>query len=215
MAAPQLQLPPDYYLTHFRDLLAVLQSRYQAVLLPQHQQLIDKFQQLPLTAQRLWVRLLNRKGLVFALKDVEYDEVPDQAAAVAALFQAELLAMPATDDDLADWLQRANNGQLLQLVELARAHVQPELPALKKSSTKPQLQHYICHYQLLNAELLKLLAAQHGELVALRAQTELQYLYFLYFGRFETSLTAFTLRDLGIMPGNGFKQEFQPRYTKL
>lgn len=213
MAAPQLQLPPDYYLTHFCDLLTVLHRRYHSVLLPQHLQLIEKFQQLPLTAQRLWVRLLNRKGLVFALKDVEYDEVPDQAAAVATLVQAGFLDQPSSADDLADWLQRANKEHLLALVTLAGAQCDPALPVLKKSSTKPQVQQYIEQHQLLTPASMKLWSAQHGELVALRAQTELQYLYFLYFGRFETSLTAFTLRDLGIMPGSGFKQEFQARYT--
>ncbi|RVU33492.1 DNA polymerase III subunit epsilon [Rheinheimera riviphila] len=213
MAASQLQLPPDYYLTHFRDLLAVLHSRYHSVLLPKHLQLIEKFQQLPLTAQRLWVRLLNRKGLVFALKDVEYDEVPDQAAAVAMLFHAGLLDRPSTAEDLADWLQRANKEHLLELVTLAGGELDPVLPVLKKASTKPQIQQYIEQHQLLTPGSIQLWSEQHGELVALRAQTELQYLYFLYFGRFETSLTAFTLRDLGILPGSGFKQEFQARYT--
>jgi len=213
MAAPQLQLPPDYYLTHFRDLLALLLSRYQGVLLPQHLQLIERFQQLPLTAQRLWVRLLNRKGLVFALKDVEYDEVPDQRAAVAMLLQAGLLAPPSTAEDLADWLQRANKEHLLALVDLAAPVVAMVRPALKKSSSKPQIQQYIEHYQLLTPTTIDLWSKQYGELVALRAQTELQYLYFLYFGRFETSLTAFTLRDLGIMPGSGFKQDYQARYS--
>lgn len=213
MAAPQLQLPPDYYLTHFCDLLAVLHSRYHSVLLPEHLQLIEKFQQLPLTAQRLWVRLLNRKGLVFALNDVEYDEVPDQATAVATLVQAGLLDKPSSADDLADWLQRANKDHLLALAALASGTTNPALPLLKKSSTKPQIQQYIEQYQLLTSVSIQLWSEQHGELVALRAQTELQYLYFLYFGRFETSLTAFTLRDLGIMPGSGFKQEFQARYT--
>lgn len=213
MAAPQLQLPPDYYLTHFRDLLAVLQSRYHSVLLPQHLDLIKVFNRLPLEAQRLWVRLLNRKGLVFALKDVEYDEVPDQAVAVATLVQAGLLDKPSSVDDLADWLQRANKDHLLALVALASGTANPALPQLKKSSTKPQVQQYIEQHQLLTPNAIQLWSEQHGELVALRAQTELQYLYFLYFGRFETSLTAFTLRDLGIMPGSGFKQEFQARYT--
>ncbi|MBU1435802.1 MAG: VRR-NUC domain-containing protein [Gammaproteobacteria bacterium] len=213
MTTPQLQLPPDYYLTHFRDLLAVLLSRYHGVLLPQHIQLIDTFNQLPLTAQRLWVRLLNRKGLVFALKDVEYDEVPDQAAAVVALRRAGLLDDPTTAEDLADFLQRANKDQLLLLIELARPQAANTLPAVKKTSTKPQLQQFISEYQLLSADTLQQLAKHSGELIALRAQTELQYGYFLYFGRFETSLTAFTLRDLGIMPGSGFKQEFQARYT--
>ncbi len=213
MTTPQLQLPPDYYLTHFRDLLAVLLSRYHSVLLPQHIQLIEKFNQLTLPAQRLWVRLLNRKGLVFALKDVEYDEVPDQAAAVAALRAAGLLASPTSAEDLAEWLQRANKDQLLLLIELAQQQTANALPTLKKTSTKPQLQQYIAEHQLLTAATLQQLAKHSGELVALRAQTELQYGYFLFFGRFETSLTAFTLRDLGILPGSGFKQEFQARYT--
>ena len=140
MAASQLQLPPDYYLTHFHDLLRVLQSRYDSVLLPQHIQLIEKFQQLPLTAQRLWVRLLNRKGLVFALQEIEYDEVPDQAVAVATLCQAGLLDAPSTAEDLADWLQRANKEHLLALVGLAPDIVNSERPLLKKTSTKPQIQ---------------------------------------------------------------------------
>ena len=88
-----------------------------------------------------------------------------------------------------------------------------DAPLLKKSSTKPQIQQYIEQHQLLTPENFEGFALQHGQWVALRAQTELQYLYFLYFGRFETSLTAFTLRDLGIMPSSGFKQEFQARYT--
>jgi DNA polymerase-3 subunit epsilon len=197
----KIQLAADYYLHHFAEFLQVILSRYQPVLQAVHQQFIADYQQLPMDAKRLWLRMLNRKGSVFALSDLEYAEITAMPAAVAQLLADGFVVQPTSEEDFTDWLQRANKDRLYRLLQHSAVEV-------KKSESRPHLQALVMEHQLLTAPLLN---AQEPYL-AIRRTAELQYLLFLFFGRFEQNLQAFTLRDLGVMATGGLKAEFQARF---
>lgn len=213
MPKPALLLPPDYYLSHFSELLTQLQNQSAELLLPQHQALLQRFYALSLPAKRLWVRMLNRKGLVFALADIMYDEVPDQAAAVAELRASQLVGDIEQQDEVADFLLRADKQQLWQLIQQVSQSgvVSAKIP--KKAAAKAGLLQFIS--QVPAAISLNTLINQSGAYICLKAQDELQYCYFLFFGRFETSLSAFTLRDLGLVAKPAFKSTFRARFASV
>jgi len=197
----KIQLAADYYLHHFAEFLQVILARYQPVLTPEHQQFIADYQQLPIDAKRLWLRMLNRKGSVFALSDLEYAEISAVAAAAASLLAHGFVSEPKTDEDLADWLNRANKERLSRFIQQQHHEV-------KKSLSRPELQQFILQHLLLEPQTLQALEPY----LALRRLAELQFLLFLFFGRFEQNLQAFTLRDLGVMATGGLKTEYQARY---
>ena len=68
-------LPTFYYHEHFLEMLDFVERHYGHVLLAPHAALIDEFRELPREAQCLYVRLVNRKGRVFATNRLRYPEL--------------------------------------------------------------------------------------------------------------------------------------------
>lgn len=203
MPAPVV-LPPDYYLQHFAEFLTRVEAQYAGLLGPVEQQFIGDYRALSPDARRLWLRMLSRKGTVFALADLQYAEISDQTAAATLLLQSGFAARPEQDADLTNWLLKANKQQLWDLLQLGLLQGQLEqLP--KKSADKATLQQAVTDAALLQPALL----AQSGDWLALRRTDALQYLLFLFFGRIETDLSAFTLRDLGVVATGGLRAETQ------
>lgn len=216
-----ITLAPDYYLSHFLDFLQDIRCRYAAILQPEHIEFMADFFQLPTDSQKLWLRMLNRKGHVFALSDLRYDEIIDIDSAVNALVAAQFVAEPNCPADWQDWLLRANKDRLWQLLQAAASpdagtdvlpSSQPTLDlkllGLKSSASKAALQQAVVELNLLSQEAL----LQLEPMIAMRRLDPLQYLLFLFFGRFEQNLQAFTLRDLGVIKTGGLKTSYQARY---
>lgn len=84
----RIELPPDYMRSHFAEFLQRVSKLYQPLFDAATTDWIASYHGLSVEAQRLWLRMLSRKGLVFALADLQYAEVMDQAAAVQALTTA-------------------------------------------------------------------------------------------------------------------------------
>ena len=80
--ASGVTLPEDYYLKNFRCVLTFVESRYQDLLTENEKGYIDAFQFLDEKAQRLYVRLMLRKGPLFRSDKLNYSEIEaiDQAA---------------------------------------------------------------------------------------------------------------------------------------
>ncbi|MDX1392531.1 MAG: DNA polymerase III subunit epsilon, partial [Rheinheimera sp.] len=210
MAGARGDLDSGYYLQHFHEVLQFVSTHYQHCLTAASQQFLQDFAALSTAAQQLLVRMLNRKGSVFADSELNYAEI----GAVAPLFN-ELCAAgfiaPLSDTELSDFWLRASKDTLWQLLQLAEANIGAGSGA-KKSHTKPQLLRIALQ---LEVEWLVLLAQLPQRYVVLRRQDTLNYLYFLYFGRIEANLSLFTLRDLGIRQSGQFKQQFKPRFSDL
>lgn len=199
MPAPVV-LPPDYYLQHFAEFLLRIEAQYAGLLGSAEWQLIAAYRALSPDAQRLWLRMLSRKGTVFTLTDLQYSEISDQRAATMQLLDSGFAARPAQQADLANWLLKANKQQLTDLLHVGLEQgLLTQLP--KKSADKATLQQAVTDADLLQPQWL----AQSGDWLALRQTEPLQYLLFLFFGRIETDLSAFTLRDLGVMATGGLR----------
>ena len=208
MTAPRKELDTGYYLQHFNELLQFTVQHYQAVLSAESTAFIDDFNGLSHSARQLLVRMLNRKGSVFADTELSYSEIGPTAPLLDELTQAGFVA-PLTTPDLADFWLRLTKDMLWQLLQLAQAELAEPLNA-KKSQTKPQLLGVALR---LPVNWLALIGQLPQRYVVLQRLDALSYIYFLYFGRIETTLAAFTLRDLGIRQTGQFKQQFKPRFT--
>lgn len=214
MAAPRTELDSGYYLQHFNELLQFVAAHYQGVLTADSRALLQDFTALSTAAQQLLVRMLNRKGSVFADTELSYSEIGPTAPVLDELTQAGFTA-PLTEADLADFWLRLSKDTLWQLLQLAKAELAEtglaDISSLKKSQTKPQL---LGAALKLPVNWLALIAQLPQRYVALQRQDALNYIYFLYFGRIEANLSLFTLRDLGIRQTGQFKQQFTPRFTQ-
>jgi len=208
MTDPRKELDSGYYLQHFNELLQFVAEYYQAVLTAESQSYLTDFRTLNLPAQQLLVRMLNRKGTVFADTELRYAEIGPVQPLLQQLQQAGFVT-PLTAADLPDFWLRLTKDTLWQLLQLAQAEL-PEAIAVKKSQTKPLLLGAALR---LPVDWLALIAKLPQQYVSLQRLDVLNYLYFLYFGRVEPNLSLFTLRDLGIRQTGQFKQQFKPRFT--
>ncbi|MGB5344879.1 MAG: exonuclease domain-containing protein [Woeseia sp.] len=199
--AQRQPLATYYYLDHFLELLAFVEQHYAHVLLEQHVELIDAFRQLPRDAQCLYVRLVNRKGRLFAIDKLRYPELQDVPGLVRILQEQGWIGCPevAHFQDLLRFLTKT---------ELFAA-LQPRYTGLARSLKKSELIAFASEH----ADPGLLLAAlRTGRLCVQQRHEEVRYLLFLYFGRIQDGLTQFTMRDLGLVRTNGMTDSYEPRF---
>ena len=204
------ELDARYYLQHFQELLQFVKTHYGACLTPSASTWLAEFEQLSMPAQQLLVRMLNRKGRVFADSELFYAEIGPVAPVLAELQHAGFIAA-VTEDALTDFWLRLTKDTLWQLLELAQPQLASPLD-VKKSHTKPVLLRAAL---ALPIDWLPLIAQLPQQYVVLQRLEAINYLYFLYFGRVEPNLSLFALRDLGLRQTGQFKQQFSPRFTNM
>ena len=204
------ELDARYYLQHFQELLQFVKTHYGPCLTPSASTWLADFEQLSMPAQQLLVRMLNRKGRVFADSELYYAEIGPVAPLLSELQQAGFIAALSAAE-LPDFWLRLTKETLWQLLQLAAPQLTSPLNA-KKSHSKPELLRAAL---ALPVDWLVLIAQLPQQYVALQRLDALHYLYFLYFGRVEPNLSLFALRDLGIRQTGQFKQQFSPRFTEL
>ncbi len=198
---PRRQLPTFYYHTHFLEVLDFVGAHYEHVLNAAHRGFIADYRRLPLGAQRLYVRLVNRKGRLFAASRLRYSEIDDLPGALEALRDGGFVRAPddAHFGDVLRFLTRAELAQALgtEFVGLSRS--------LKKADyVEFALEHCDPATFIRRLDTRRLFAQGRCDDVA--------YLLFLYFGRLPDGLSQFTMRDLGIVRTQGFMDEFEPRF---
>ena len=198
----QRPLSTYYYHEHFLELLAFVERHYAHVLLERHIRFLDEFRALPRPAQCLYVRLVNRKGRVFALRRLRYPELGDVDELVALLRERDFVGRPtpALFADLLGFLTRA---------EILDALI-PDFAGLGRSLAKPKL----VDFALEHADPARFLSrVATGRLCTQRRVEEVSYLLFLYFGRIQQGLARFTMRDLGLVRTNGSRERYEPRFN--
>ncbi len=203
MALPVL--PAKYYLTHFFEFLQFLETHYQSCFEAEHKAFLEDFLSLSEDAQCVYVRMINRKAQVFSAKEFsKYKEIEAPQVALQELkangfaeniveAEKELLFDYLTKPELRKWLKAAG-------VETPASIARDELSNLAMTS--------------IDVLMLSLLPTA-GDLVLPSRQEELQYLLFLYFGKIQSGLNLYTLRDLGIRQASNFRTEFRPRFESL
>ncbi len=92
-------LPDKYYLSHFFELIAHLESHYISVFEPQHVDFLKTFRILPEPAQCAYVRMVNRKGQIFSVASVsKYPEIREPRQALVELETYGFIS-PLNQDD--------------------------------------------------------------------------------------------------------------------
>lgn len=210
MAGPRQDLDTGYYLQHFNELLQFVAQHYASCLTTEARQFLQDFAALSEPAQQLLVRMLNRKGSVFADTELSYSEIGPPGPMLDELSCSGFISS-LNAEQLNDFWLRLTKDTLWQLLQLAQEQ-SGESFGVKKNQPKPELLRAALK---LNVDWLKLISKLPQRYVTLQRQHTLNYLYFLYFGRIEPNLSLFTLRDLGIRQSGQFKQQFKPRFTDL
>ena len=194
-------LPTFYYHEHFVEMLDFVDEHYAHVLLDRHIDFIDGFRALPRNAQCLYVRLVNRKGRVFARARVRYPELGDQLPLFEALQAGAWIAAPSVEhfEEVLEFLTRSE----------IYALTLPRFTGMSRSLKKAELVDFV-RGNVDAAEFMTNLDTDH--LLVQQRSDEVRYLLFLYFGRPRDSLSQFTMRDLGLVRTQSLNETYEPRF---
>ena len=195
-------LPTFYYHEHFMEMLDFVSRHYSHVLPKQHAELICQFRALPRPAQCLYVRLVNRKGRVFAANKLRYPELGDTRTVVRDL----------TDEGWAGAPQEQH--YLHVLSHLTKSEIssvlQPMYTGMSRSLKKDELVQFAREHCSASEFMARL---NTDRLLVQRRGDEIRYVLFLYFGRVQDGLSQFTMRDLGLVRTQDFSENYEPRYS--
>ena len=112
-----VELAPDYYHKNFLELTGYVCKQYWDLLSEQERSFAQRFHKLSPHAQKLYVRLISRKGPYFRSSKLAYPEIPSLEAAALELERARLLSMnPAIST--ASLLALLNKQEVLKLKEI-------------------------------------------------------------------------------------------------
>jgi DNA polymerase-3 subunit epsilon len=199
---PQRSLPTFYYHQHFLELLDFIDAHYRHVLSAEDVALNAAFRQLDVTPQRLYVRLVNRKGRLFARRRLRYPELGPLDDALAALRAGDWVGPPGPDlfEDVLAYLTKQ---------ELSAA-LSNWCPGLARSLRKADL----IELALTRCEAGEFMARVSLERLLVQRCTDwVAFLLFLYFGECRDGLSRFTLRDMGLVRTHSFRDIYEPRYA--
>ncbi|HSG58422.1 MAG TPA: exonuclease domain-containing protein [Woeseiaceae bacterium] len=195
-------LPTFYYHEHFMELLDFVGQHYAHVLLEEHVRFIEEFRVLPREAQCLYVRLVNRKGRVFARNRIRYPELGE----IAPLFDVLLAngwATPPGAEHFKDVLGFLTRAEIY-------AAVLPHRAGVSRSLKKADLVGVV--RETMSAEAF-MDGLDPRRILVQRRVDEVRYLLFLYFGRIRDGLSQFTMRDLGLVRTQSFHDTYEPRFV--
>ena len=181
------ELPQFYYLSNFNDFLRDVHAQHANLFGKREHEFIGLYNDLPDPAKATYVRMANRRGYVFDRDKFIYDEIEDQPAQWLKLHEAGF-AEPIGPSLFRQWLDSLPKPDLVAVMADTLCE-----SLFKKSWKKSVLVDVASsHIDPDDAYIPERFAAQGR-------RDALQYLLFLYFGKIEDNLQAFTLRDLGLM----------------
>ena len=191
-------LPPRYYLDHFRDMINAIRKSHSSFLEAPHHRFLEEFDSLSTDSQCLYVRFVNRKGRYFFREGLRYAEIVSIDAAMDELRQKRFLRSPAKED-LREIFAGLAKEKLVEFCGHLRIPV-------KRTWPKPRFLEELDRADLSSFPLERL-----GNCVVQERLDELSYLLFLYFGEISENLSLYTMRDLGIWSENK-RTEFVPKF---
>ena len=192
---PGAPAPPDYYRNNLLRVLRFVRTRHVDLLAPVDLGFMLAIDQLGTAAQRLFARLIGRKGPLLRLDRIQYAEVPDLAAAIEQLSAAGLLLVDAD----------APPEALLRL--LTRAELQAQFKTVngpaggasasagQASPTKPALIAAILNRW--PAACIRAGVQEVSPWLAVAGRPSLQLAQLLFFGDSHRDFSVFVLEDLG------------------
>ena len=195
-------LPTFYYHGHFIELLEFVAEHYAHTFLAEHVNFIADFRALPREAQCLYVRLVNRKGRVFARNRIRYPELGDQKPLLQMLGHGDWVGAPDAGhfDDVLGFLTRAEIYDVML----------PRFAGMSRSLKKAELLEFV-RDNVAPEDFMS--AVDTDRILVQQRHDEVRYLLFLYFGRVRDGLSQFTMRDLGLVRTQDFHESYEPRFS--
>ncbi len=190
----QVELPADYYLTNFRALVDFVMEHYQPLLSARERHFYSVFTAQDINSQRLYVRLLSRKGVLssagplFRLSKLNYPEIQNLTAAANTLVDVGLL-QHNPELPLAELLPLFTKTELLQQApqSLPKTLKRPLLEQVLLQLNADNLQHSLAEKLRESDTVLAVNDANHFDTFKL-----------CFFGNLRQDLTEYVLRDLGL-----------------
>ncbi len=188
-------LPIDYYLDNFRQLLDFVAERYWLVLNDREQKFYRDLSTAERPAQMLYVRLLSRRSDCFLLRKLAYPEIGDIGIAANLLANIQLLELdPGLD--LGQTCDLLNKADICQRLDLRRHQ--------SRAALLQQLANDARGHAAIIQKLLT------GETVYRLRDSELFDTFKLcFFGNLRQDLTDFVLRDIGLFRYEDYHLEQQ------
>lgn len=182
--APQQPPPPDYYAGNLRVLFGQVLDHYDDILTERERGFVNAFTGCTSDAQRLYARLLSRKGPWIRLDRLSYREIDDLPAAVSELAGARLITIdaPAPADALLGLLTQPERRALF-----------PQIPAARKADW---IETCVCRH---DDRWIRARIASHTSWLALAAPDLVRLCQLLFFGDDRQDTSTFVLEDLGVV----------------
>lgn len=180
---PRQPPPPDYYAGNLRLLVDEVRRRYHDILTLSERRQLDAFSALDVQPQRLLARLLSRRGPYLRADSLDYAEVSDTRASLAALARAGLI----------EWCPAAPADALLAL--MTRAEQRRLFGAVNGARKAQWIQCCVGRYP--DARIRARLASHHPWLTV-TAEATFGVCQTLFFGGQGGDLSTFVIQDLGI-----------------
>jgi hypothetical protein len=176
--------PPDYYAANLRHLFSHVQDFYEDLLTTEEAGYLHAFLSASDDAQRLYARLLGRKGPWIRIDKLNYQEIADLPAAITALEAIGLAEVNA----------RAPAETLLGLLtQTERKAAFAEVTGRKKADWIID-----CLSRHEDERIRRVLAGQYAW-INLRRYRLVRLIQLLFFGDDRQDTSTFVLQDLGLM----------------
>ncbi len=181
---PQVPPPPDYYAANLRTLFEHVNTFYGDLLRPEEAAFIEEFLRLSTDGQRLYARLITRKGPWLRCDKLSYAEVENLGAALQELAAAQFIEQntPAPAATLLGLLTQAE-----------RMDAFPALPRARRDDWILE-----CLSQHSDARIRQVLGRRY-RWISLTRPHRLWTLQLLFFGDDYQDTSAFVLEDLGMV----------------
>jgi hypothetical protein len=183
---PNRRLPRDYYVTNFHKIIETVKSRYEDLLRESEIEFLRIFCEASPDLQKLFVRLISRKGPWFVVEELEYDEIDSIPNAISEGIESELIG-ELTRDDIGELLP------LLTIRELREIQHHIKLPV--KGERKSDLIDALSSDEV--AKSVYSVISSTYQVIGPAHADFLRVLTLLFFGNSRQSLSDFVIRDLG------------------
>ncbi|WP_244390305.1 exonuclease domain-containing protein [Pseudoalteromonas sp. KAN5] len=204
------ELPAKYYLAHFNELIAFINTQCCHLLTEKHIDFINKVNKLSERGQCMLARIYSRKPLLVAIDTLNYTEIDNPEQALEELKVAGLISHP-NHSDYQQVLAHLTKPALLELL----APFTPKL-SIKKSAAKTTLVTQACDFFAVNLEHLTPL---YNQFVINNRADIYEYFEFLYIGRLSSGdinhQNSFVLRDLGVRATRASHTQSLARFDTL
>ncbi len=177
-------LEEDYYLANFRSLVDFVGKTYHGLLSDAEVRWQRAILGVPESAQRLYVRLSNRRATVFRVSKLKYPEIDSIANASLALENSHL-AQTAPPDDIGLLLVAFTKPEIIKLLDL-KNHRQ-----LSRSDLEDVV---IERQQVTDIDILQ----QADQWITLAGLEQYTVFKLCFFGNCYQDMSEFVLRDLGV-----------------